>query len=296
MSKISQELKTLLYLNQRFSRKKYVSVKEIADYLEVSDRQARRYLEDIGMIHEIPLKTKLGRNGGYKLDEPLDKGLTMPENVMLLISIAIKRNESLEKLLYELPNYVISEYIEGDNYISNEIINKLETIISAIQNRKSIAFCYKKDFKNIVYVDPYKIVYTNHTYYLKGVHNEILKNYNVCFMNDIKQIGSFRFDNKKEEECNTSFEKYGIKNGKSSILKVKCVDEETILLFDRYFEGKGTKDFSNLTYEVVGSDEHELYYPLFRISSKKYKFFDEEFKDNYVRYLEKQIRSIKNGN
>ena len=37
-------IKVLLYLNQRFVRTTWISVKEIADYLEVSERQARRYL------------------------------------------------------------------------------------------------------------------------------------------------------------------------------------------------------------------------------------------------------------
>ena len=36
MSKISQELKVLLYLNQRYARTKWVTIREIADYLEVS--------------------------------------------------------------------------------------------------------------------------------------------------------------------------------------------------------------------------------------------------------------------
>ena len=59
MSKISQELKVLLYLNQRYSRPRWVTIKEIADYLEVSDRQARRYLEDLNAIPEINIETKL---------------------------------------------------------------------------------------------------------------------------------------------------------------------------------------------------------------------------------------------
>ena len=64
MSKVSQELKVLLYLNKRYSRTKWITIKEIADYLEVSDRQARRYLEDLNTITDIHVKTKLGREGG----------------------------------------------------------------------------------------------------------------------------------------------------------------------------------------------------------------------------------------
>jgi len=74
---------------------------------------------------------------------------------------------------------------------------------------------------------------------------------------------------------------------------VKCIDIDSLNLFDRYFEGKGKMNINELTYEVVGNNEHELYYPLFRISTKRYKFIDEDFKKRYIYYLYNQIRSLK---
>ena len=129
MSKISQELKVLLYLNQRYTRTKWITIKEIADYLEVSDRQARRYLEDLNMISDIDIETKLGRDGGYRLRTPLDKGFAMPENIVLAMSIAMKRNEKIESVLSELPNYVITDSIVGDNKIGNDVLDNLEVIL-----------------------------------------------------------------------------------------------------------------------------------------------------------------------
>ena len=149
MSKISQELKVLLYLNQRYKRTKWVTIKEIANYLEVSDRQARRYLEDLNYISDIHIETKLGRDGGYRLITPLDKGFTMPENIALALSIAMKRNEKIESVLSMLPNYVLTDSIVGDNQIDNEVMDKLEVLIDVIQNQKEIIFDYKEDIKGL---------------------------------------------------------------------------------------------------------------------------------------------------
>lgn len=295
MSKISQELKILLYLNQRYTRKQFVSIKEIADYLDVSDRQARRYLEDINSIPNIHVETRLGRDGGYRLRKPIDDGYALPENLVLAMSIAMKRNEKIEKILYELPNYVITDVVEGDNKIDNRTLDNLETIIKAIQNRKTITFKYK-NIPSLYIVDPYKVVFTNKTYYLKGAHNDEVKTFDVHLMEDMKTLSSYKFNNNIEDKLLEGLTKYGVRTETEAILRVKCVDEEAVLLFDKYFEGKGEKDMTNLIYTVTGSDEHELYYPLFRISTKKYVFLDKEFKNKYLFYLRSQIKSIEKGN
>lgn len=294
MSKISQELKVLLYLNQRYTRTKWVSIKEIADYLEVSDRQARRYLEDLNTIPEIDVETKLGRDGGYRLRTPLDKGFAMPENIVLAMSIAMKRNEKIEEVLSTLPNYVITDSIVGDNEISNIVLDNLEVLIKAIHDQKEVIFIYNGGDKPY-YCQPYKIYFTNKTYYLLCVNrNGDYRKLNVAFIVDIKQLGSFKPDKKILDLIENKTKHFGIKDGTETTLRVKCKDIESVFVFDKYFEGKGTKDLSELTYVVTGNSENELYYALFRISTKSYEFLDEDFKNNYVKYLENQIRSIKN--
>ncbi len=295
MSKISHELKVLLYLNQRSNRTKWVTIKEIADYLEVSDRQARRYLEDLNTILEIDIETKLGRYGGYRLRTPLDKGFAMPENIVLAMSIAMRSNERIEKVLFQLPNYVITDLIAGDNYIDNDVLDNLEQIIKAIQVQKVISFMYR-DFDNSLKVVPYKIVLTNHTYYLFGTYNDELRKYDVRFMRDIKQAEAFMPKDNIEQTILKKLSMYGIKDGKETTLRVKCNDQETLLTFDKYFEGKGTKDEEELTYTVTSSSENELYYPLFRISTKKYTFLDKDFMERYLNYLNNHMISIKRGN
>ena len=294
MSKISQELKVLLYLNQRYTRTKWTTIKEIADYLEISDRQARRYLEDLNTIPGIIVETKIGRDGGYHLKTPLDKGFAMPENIVLAMSIAMKRNERIESVLSKLPNYVITDSIVGDNSIGNETLDNLEVIVQAIQNQKQLAFFYQ-GIERIYLVDPYKIVLTNHTYYLYARHDEIIKKFDVNWIHELKQSGSFKPSAAVFDEIDNKLRRYGIKNGQETTLRVKCTDLKALLTFDKYFEGKGVKDLETLTYTVVGNSENELYYPLFRISTKTYKFLDKKFKNNYLFYLRSQIKSIENG-
>lgn len=294
MSKLNQELKVLLYLNQRCKRTEWIKIGEIADYLEVSHRQARRYLEDLNNINDIEVRTKHGRDGGYRLVTPLDKGFAMPENIVLAMSIAMKKNDKIEKVLSELPNYVITDSIAGDNEIDDDILNNLEILINAIGSQKEIIFQYK-DFDNGLYVQPYKIVLTNHTYYLFGVYKDKLKIYNVRLISTIDILGSFKPSNNFVSEIQDRLSRYGIKDEKITTLRVRCKDVDTLKLFNNYYEGKGNIDLENLVFEVKGNSENELYYPLFRISTKSYIFLDEDFKNNYLRYLNNVIWSVKNG-
>ena len=291
MSKISQELRALLYLNEKRDRTTWVNVKELAGVLEVSERQARRYIEDLCLTNNFIIDTRLGRDGGYHLREPLNKGFSVPENIVLAMSIAMKRNEKIETTLSNLSNYVSINAVEGDNLINTDLLNKLELLVKAIENQKEIIFKYPYD----LYVEPYKIYITNGTYYLYAVYKDELKKYDVNRIKDIKLLGSFKPSQKVIAELNNKLSRYGIvDNDEPSTLRVKCVDSKTLDIFDKYFEGKGIKDLNNLTYVVVGNSEHELYYPLFRISTKSYEFLDEEFKERYIKYLNNQIRSIRN--
>lgn len=294
MSRISQELKVLLYLNQRYTRTRWVTIKEIAEYLEVSDRQARRYLQDLTIIPEIEIETKRGRDGGYRLRTPLDKGFAVPENIVLAMSIAMKRNDRIEAVLSTLPNYVVTDSILGDNQIDNDVLDNLEMLVGAIQNQKEVIFVYYGKEKPY-YCQPYKIYYTNKTYYLLCVNKDgQYRHLNVAGMAKIKQLGSFKAEKKILELIEKETKNFGIKDGKETTLRVKCNDLESLMTFDKYFEGKGVKDIVELTYVVTGNSENELFYPLFRISTNNYTFLDEDFKNKYLSYLENIICSIKN--
>lgn len=293
MSKLSQELKALLYLNQRYARSSFISVIEIADYLEVTTRQARRYMQDLSNITELDIKTRLGRGGGYRLGEPLEKGLCMPENLVLAMSIAMKRNERIEEVLMSLPNYIVTDAVEGDNNIDNQMLDNLEILLRATMEHRSVTFRYEGHDDYLFFVDPYKVYLTNRTYLLYAVSKDEIKHYNCALMKDIKILGGFKVNKATLEHILDSFKRYGVREGTKGTLRVKCKDKTTLLKFDKYFEGKGAIDYDSMTYVVEANDEHELYYPLFRISTQKYEFMDDGFKDRYITYLYNQIRSIK---
>lgn len=297
MSKISQELKVLLYLSQRYSRTRWVTIKEIAEYLEISDRQARRYLEDLNSITNVEIKTKLGREGGYRLTTPLDKGFAMPENIVLAMSIAMKRNKRIEEVMSTLPNYVVTDSVEGDNALDNALLDKLEVVLEAVQYQKQLFFSYGEK-ANKYLVNPYKILFTNHTYYLVALSDNVIKYFDIGqTKEDLKRLGAFKPNPKVSNEIERRLKNYGLgtKDENEAVLAVKCKDKKTLLTFHKYFEEKGTINEKELIYKVVGNSEHELFYPLFRISTKTYEFIDKNFKNRYIKYLEKQIRSLKNN-
>ena len=297
MSKISQELRALFYLNDKRDRSNWVKIKEIADYLETSERQARRYLEDLNLIPGIIVETRLGRNGGYHLEKGLDKGLAIPENLVLAMSIAMKRNEKIESVLATLPNYIATDAIVGDNAIDNAIYDNLEILIKAIEDQKEVIFNYRATGGKQYYCQPYKIYFTNRTYYLLCADKDgEYRNLDVAEMEDIKRLGSFKPDKKIEETVCKAISSYGLMRDGESTLRVKCKDEKALSTFDKYFEGKGIKNLEELTYTVSSHSENQLYYPLFRISTKCYKFLDEEFKNKYLFYLRAQIKSIEGEN
>ncbi len=295
MSKISQELQVLFYLNEKVNRTQWTSIKEIADYIEVSERQARRYLEELNLINDITIITKRGREGGYRLSKKLDKGLAIPENILLALSIAMKRNERIEEVLASLPNYVITESVIGDNSISNDVLDNLELLIKAIKNQKEVIFFYKDISTKPYYCKPYKIYFTNKTYYLLCVDNkDQYRKLDISLMRDIKILSSFKVDNKVIDLINKETKNFGIKSEKETTLRVKCKEKNTLNIFDKYFEGKGIIDEEHMIYTVTGNSENELFYPLFRISTKSYEFLDNDFKAKYLTYLKNQIKSIKN--
>ena len=210
MSKISQELKVLLYLNQRYSRTRWVTINEIAEYLEISDRQARRYLEDLNSITNVEIKTKLGREGGYRLTTPLDKGFAMPENIVLAMSIAMKRNKRIEEVMSTLPNYVVTDSVEGDNALDNALLDKLEVVLEAVQYQKQLFFSYGEK-ANKYLVNPYKILFTNHTYYLVAISDNVIKYFDISqTKEDLKLLGAFKPDSKALSEIERRLKNYGL--------------------------------------------------------------------------------------
>ncbi len=293
MSKLSQELQVLYFLNERRKNNRYTKLSEILDYLDLdynSSRHVRRYLYDLD-LSGFYIETKRGSNGGYMLQDPLSEGLLLMPNISLAILLSMKRNQKIEESLKELPNYISSKYIEGDNDLSTKTLDNLCDIVNAIKHCFTVAFNYK-DIVSKIIVEPYRIIYTNHSYYLYGINNKKMKVYDVSSMNNIEQQKKYKKDETMDEYLKNSLNDYGVKltNNKAT-LKVRCKDKNTLNKFIKYFENKGK--INGLEYEVSSNSENELFYPLFRISADDYAILNDEFKANYVAYLEKYLTVLK---
>lgn len=293
MSKLSQELQVLYFLNERRKNNRYTKLSEILDYLDLdynSSRHVRRYLYDLD-LSGFYIETKRGSNGGYMLQDPLSEGLLLMPNISLAILLSMKHNQKIEESLKELPNYISLKYIEGDNDLSTKTLDNLCDIVNAIKHRFTIAFNYK-DIVSKIIVEPYRIIYTNHSYYLYGINNKKIKVYDVSSMNNIEQQKKYKKDETMDEYLKNSLNDYGVKltNNKAT-LKVRCKDKNALNKFIKYFENKGK--VNGLEYEVSTHSENELFYPLFRISADDYVILNDEFKANYVAYLEKYLTVLK---
>lgn len=301
MSHIARELKMLFYLNSNINR--YVKIEELADLLEVTPRQVRRYRDDLDQ-NGYYVDELRGPAGGYKLSEPLDKSLMIPDNIMLALNIAAKNNESLIKSLKELPitpkinKNIIQNEIISDNIMDNSVI-----IANAINDNKNILFHYiDRDGKDMdLKVSPYKIAHTNDTYYLLAKYDSktkgsYLAKYDIDMISNIEIKEEFNPEEKYIKESDEYLKYYGIKNtnSKETKLILKYNNESILKRIDRIFEYKGIIDKTNKTYTVLSKSENELFYPLFKLGTKDIEILNNDFKNKYINYLKNQLKALEN--
>ena len=300
MSHIARELKMLFYLNSNINR--YVKIDELADLLEVTPRQVRRYRDDLDQNGYFVDELR-GPAGGYKLSEPLDKSLMIPDNIMLALNIAAKNNESLIKSLKDLPiTPKINKNIIQNEIISDNIMDNAVIISNAINDNKNILFHYiDRDGKDMnLQVSPYKMAHTNDTYYLLGKYESktkgtYLAKYDIDMISNIIIKEEFIPEEKYIKESDEYLKYYGIKNtdSKETKLVLKYNNESILRRIDRIFEYKGIIDKNNKTYTVYSRSENELYYPLFKLGTKNVEILNNDFKKAYKEYLENQFKAIK---
>lgn len=300
MSHIARELKMLLYLNDNINR--YVKIDELSDLLEVTPRQVRRYRDDLDQNGYF-VEEMRGPAGGYKLSEALDKSLMIPDNIMLALNIAAKNNESLIKSLKELPvvpkmnKYMIQNEIISDNEMDNCVL-----ITNAINKHNKLSFHYvDRGNKNMdLIVNSYRLLYTNHSYYLLAVYESkskgsYLAKYDIDMMSNIILKEEFEPLDKYIKEADSYLKYYGIKS--TNALETKLVleyDNDSILSrIGRLFEYKGIVDKNKKTYTVLSKSENELFYPLFSLGTTHIKILNKEFKDKYINYLNGQLAALK---
>jgi len=299
MSHIARELKMLFYLNNNIHRN--VKISELAELLEVTPRQVRRYRDDLDQCEFYVLEER-GPNGGYKLQDPLDKSLMIPENIMLALNIAAKNNESLINSLKKLPVVPkINDNIILNNNIFDDTLDKASIICEAKYNNKSISFDYIDRYGRPMSIscNPYELTYANHTYYLIASYkpknnNEILVKYDIDNMSNIKPASTFTPNPKLVEESNKYLQFYGIKgeSDKETTLILEYANNSILRRIDRLFDYKGAIDEANKTYTVKSLSENELFYPLFSLGTKDIKILNKDFKIKYMNYLKNQLDAL----
>lgn len=300
MSHIARELKMLFYLNGHINRN--VKISELADLLEVTPRQVRRYRDDLDQCGFYVLEER-GPNGGYKLEEPLDKSLMIPDNIMLALNIAARSNESLIKSLKKLPVVPkVNTDIINDNKIFDDILDKVATIWDAKERERVISFHYiNRDGEHMdLWATPYMITFTNHTYYLLASYipkneEERLVKYDIDNMSDIRIVKYARRRKVYEKEVLEYLNYYGIKgiDDKVTKLVIRYKNESILKRIDRLFDYKGKVNEEDKTYTVFSKSENELFYPLFSLGTKDIEIIDEELKKKYINYLENQLMTLK---
>ena len=300
MSHIARELKMLFYLNGHINRN--VKISELADLLEVTPRQVRRYRDDLDQCGFYVLEER-GPNGGYKLEEPLDKSLMIPDNIMLALNIAARSNESLIKSLKKLPVVPkVNTDIINDNNIFDDILDKVATIWDAKERERVISFHYiNRDGEHMdLWATPYMITFTNHTYYLLASYipkneEERLVKYDIDNMSDIRIVKYARRRKVYEKEVLEYLNYYGIKgiDDKVTKLVIRYKNESILKRIDRLFDYKGKVNEEDKTYTVFSKSENELFYPLFSLGTKDIEIIDEELKKKYINYLENQLMALK---
>lgn len=298
MSKLSQELEILYYLNKNYDSRRFIGLDEILDYLDLDKkcaRQVRRYIDDLNLA-KFYIDTKRGLNGGYRLFDKLEPSSLLVPNIALALVLSSKHNKKLGEYLKDIPNIIKYNIIEGDNEITSNTLNKLIEVVTSINDKVGISFKYK-DIEDNIDINPYKVLYTNHTYYLIGLDlkDNKVKVYDVNYIDNIKYIEKFNLDNNLLNKIQDRLNNYGLKfyldQDKTYLLRVKCKNKNVLDKFIKYYENKGKVD--GLIFEVKGNSENELFYPLLRISSKDYVILNNKFKKAFTSYLEAYLNNIK---
>ena len=270
MSKISNSLLMLFYLNNKLS---YTKISELADYLEVSEREVRRYRDDLEMA-DFSIESKMGRDGGYRLMD--DVVLTMNINHIKHVLLYYGDNyKFLSKLtnegMLEVVKSLKDENLIGTHLLPKEEVENLVKINLAIKTRHQLEISYlvkERIVKQIV--EPYFIKNIRDKQYLFALHDNILKTYRINSIKEIVPIDqSFVFNREiyQKEKIETAYGVY--RTDKKEFVRFEVFGKMNEFAHD-VFDGKikiiEDKEKSKV-YELESYNLHECLYPLLSLGS-----------------------------
>ncbi|WP_404352155.1 YafY family transcriptional regulator [Sutcliffiella horikoshii] len=180
-----------------------ITAKQIAEKLEMNIRTVYRYIDTLS-TSGVPIIADSGHNGGYTLWKPFYEAplfFDQEEQTSLLHAAVFAEEagyyggEALNRAIAKLNNYTNQEQETkiDQQFKSLEIINRLNTLSIqpflkelelAVMSGFSVNIQYKKRSEEQTNrtIDPYKIIYWNHHWYVGG----------FCHLR--KDIRSFRVD------------------------------------------------------------------------------------------------------
>lgn len=290
MSRLSNVLSMLFYLN---NKNDYTKIADIADNIEVSTREIRRYRDDLEMAG-IFIEEKRGRAGGYRLTSKIHFALGLNQTQKLLLNLSVRNNTQVFSMLNQILNSVSKlkeDLILGAETIDDETLTKLVLVQRAIETQKKLEIHYQsiRYPEGVYQVDPYFIRYYYKRYYLVAHHNGILKTY------DIRRIQSLFLQDEGFTIHQELWEKE--KNNQSmgiyrSPYLIPCIIEVSGKMnhyLDSFFphplkliqEGSPTSRYQFETYHL-----HESLYALLSLGSSVTVIEPEELRLMYVKETE----------
>ncbi len=260
----------LFYLNNKNT---YTKIRELANYLEVSDREIRRYRDDLDMAG-FSIESKMGRDGGYRLMS--DVVLTMNINHIKHVLLHYGNNyQFMTKMtnegMLDVVKSLKEENLIGSHLLPKEEIETLVKINLAIKTRHQLEISYlvkEKIIKQIV--EPYIIKNIRDKQYLFALHDNILKTYRIGSIKEIVPINqSFVFNREfyQKEKIETAYGVY--RTDKKELVRFEVFGKMNDFANDT-FDGKiklvEEKEKSKV-YEFESYNLHECLYPLLSLGS-----------------------------
>ena len=185
-------------------QKEKVTVHELAELYEVSDRTIYRYIDTLGMAG-IPIFSKRGNGGGfsimegYKIDRTLLSSKEMRAVLDGLRSLDSVSNTNYYSRLMEKFSIGSSMSVTNENIIidlsgwdKSAVADKIEIIKTAIENKDKISFEYHSpngDSSRVI--EPYHIIYQWSGWYVWGfcTDKQDYRMFKLTRMTDLKNTG-----------------------------------------------------------------------------------------------------------
>lgn len=190
-----------VYILQKILRKEVINTTEIAQYLEVSDRTVRRYIEDLSTLFEFPIEFK---NKKWHIADFIIDVRSYDADELVIINELFQKIEKSNIALYEkaidlfnVLNEKVSHTIYKQSSVEDIVStckNEFYIVKNAIENTQEIKFSFFYD-DNVKHVQPLKIANLEKYWYL------------LCFDINENRFSKYHFKGVKNiQVLNTKFD------------------------------------------------------------------------------------------